>query len=64
MKPRHVIVNFFDTTNISTYAMVIQVNNVFAKHGLNIHIFAYVKNEGNNLATMTFTLTFVVFWDY
>jgi hypothetical protein len=36
------------------------MNNVFAKHGLNIHVLAYVKDERNNLATMTYTLTFVV----
>jgi hypothetical protein len=40
--------------------MVIQINNVFVKHGLCTHIFAYVKNERNNLATMTFALTFVL----
>jgi hypothetical protein len=50
----HVIIEFFETTNKSGNAMVIQMNNVFAKHGLSIHILAYVKNEGNNLATMTF----------
>jgi hypothetical protein len=33
---------------------------VFAKHGLNIHVFGYVKDEGSNLATMTSTLTFVM----
>jgi hypothetical protein len=41
-------------------AMAIQVNDVFAKHGLNTHVLAYVKDEGNNLATMTSTITFVV----
>jgi hypothetical protein len=46
--------------NKSRNAMVIQVNDVLAKHGLNTHVFAYVKNERNNLATMTFVLTFVV----
>jgi len=58
-EPCHVIVRFFETINTSRNAMVIQMN-VFAKHGLNIHDLTYVKDEGNNFATMTFALTFVV----
>jgi hypothetical protein len=57
-EPCHIIVEFFDTLDRSGNAMVIQVNDVFAKHGPNIHIL--VKNEGPNLTTMTFALTFVV----
>ncbi len=49
-----------ETVDRSANAMVIQVKGVLAKHGLNINILAYVKNEGKNLATMTFALTFVV----
>jgi len=57
----HVIVGFLEIVNRSANAMVIQVNDVFAKHGLSINILAYVKNEGKNMATVTFALTFVVF---
>jgi hypothetical protein len=57
-EPCHVIVRFFETINTSGNAMAIQMNNVFAKHGLNI--LAYVKDQRNNLATMTFALTLVV----
>jgi hypothetical protein len=30
--------------------MVIQMNDVLTKHGLNTHVLAYVKDERNNLA--------------
>jgi hypothetical protein len=56
----HVIVRFFEIINTFGNAMAIKMNNVVANHGLNIHVFAYVKPEGNNLDTMTSTLTFVV----
>jgi hypothetical protein len=46
--------------NKSKNAMAIQVNDVLTKHGLNTHVFSYVKNERKNLATTTFVLTFVV----
>jgi len=59
-EPCHVIVRFFETINTFGNAMAIQMNNVFAKHGLNIHVLTYVKDKGNDLATMTFALTFVV----
>jgi hypothetical protein len=32
--------------------MALQMNDVLAKHGLNVHVCAYVKNEGNNISTM------------
>jgi hypothetical protein len=60
-EPYPIIVRFFETIDTSRNAMAIQVNDVLAKHGLNTHVLAYVKDEGNNLATMTSTLTFVVF---
>ncbi len=55
-----VIVRFFETINTSRNAMAIQVNNVFAKHGLNIHVLAYVKDEWNNLTITTFALTLIM----
>jgi hypothetical protein len=30
--------------------MVIQMNDVLAKHGLNTHVLTYVKDERGNLA--------------
>jgi UDP-glucose 6-dehydrogenase len=59
-EPCHVIIAFFENTNRFRDAMVIHVNDVLVKHGSSTHILAYVKNEGNNLATMTFALTYVV----
>jgi hypothetical protein len=59
-EPCHVIVRFFETVDMSRNAMAIQVNNVFVEHGLNTHVFAYVKDEGSNIPTMTSTLTFIV----
>jgi hypothetical protein len=32
-------------------------------HDINVHVLTYVKNEGNNLSTMTSMLTFVVFYE-
>jgi hypothetical protein len=59
-EPCHVTIKFFEMANKSRNAMAIQMNDVFTKHGLNTHAFAYVKDEGSNLATITFALTFVV----
>jgi hypothetical protein len=36
------------------------MNNVFAKHGLNVYVVTYVKEEGSNFSTMTSTWTFVM----
>jgi len=40
--------------------MAIQVNEMLITYGLNVKMLAYVKDEGNNLSTMTSALTFVV----
>jgi hypothetical protein len=40
--------------------MVLQVNEVLAKHGLNAWVIAYVKGERGNLSTITQALTSVV----
>jgi hypothetical protein len=50
----------FEITSTSKNAMTTQVNDLLVNHGLNIHVFPYVKDEGSNLATMTSTLTYVV----
>ncbi len=54
------IIRFFEATNTSKNAMAMQVSDVLAKHGFNILVHAYVKNERNNLTTMTSTLTSIV----
>jgi hypothetical protein len=38
----------------------LQVNEVFAKHGLNVQVIIYVKEEGGDLSTMTTILTSIV----
>ncbi len=40
--------------------MALQVNDVLARHELNVHILTYVKDEGSNLSTMTSSLNFVM----
>jgi hypothetical protein len=59
----HVIIGLFETTNISRVAMAIQVNEMLVAYGLNVKILAYVKEEGNNLCTMTSALTFVISYE-
>jgi hypothetical protein len=34
--------------------MALQMNDALAKHGLNIHVHAYVKDERNNISTVAF----------
>ncbi len=46
-EPYHVIVRFYKTTNASKSAMPMQANDLFAKHGFNVHVIAY------NLSSMT-----------
>jgi hypothetical protein len=46
----HVTVGFFEIIDTSGNAMAIQMNDVLAKHGLNTHVLAYVKDERSNLA--------------
>jgi hypothetical protein len=41
----YVTFRFFEIVNTNGNAMVIQVNDVLTKHGLNIHFFAHVKND-------------------
>ncbi len=67
-EPCHVIVGFFEIANTSRNAIVLQENNVLVKHMFDIYVFAYVRDERNNLSTMTFILTSIVsymkFWDH
>jgi hypothetical protein len=56
----HVTIDFFETTNTTRSAMALQVNDVFTKYNLNSWIITYIKDEGNNLLTMTMVLIFIV----
>lgn len=56
-KPSYVIVDFVKTLNFFGSAMALQVNEVLAKHGLNVWVIAQVKDKGANLSTITQTLT-------
>jgi uncharacterized membrane protein (DUF2068 family) len=40
--------------------MVLQINEVLVKHGLNAHVIAFVKDEGGNFSTMTQVLASIV----
>ncbi len=53
-------IGFFETIHTFESAMVLYVNHFLAKHRLNAHVCVYVKDEGNNFSTMTFTLIFIV----
>jgi len=56
-EPGHITIGLFETTNTFGATMAIQVNDVLTTYGLNVKILAHVKNEGNNLTTMTIALT-------
>jgi hypothetical protein len=56
----HVIAIFFEIANKIKNVMALQVNNIITKHGLNIYVLGYVKDERSNLSTMISTLTYVV----
>ncbi len=45
-EPCYVILGFFEIINTFGNAMAVQVNNFLAKHGLNVYVIAYVKDEG------------------
>ncbi len=52
-EPCHVTIGFFETTKTSRNAMALQVNEIFVKHGLNVQVITTIKDETNNLSTMT-----------
>jgi hypothetical protein len=43
--------------------MVLQMNELLSKHGLNVFVISYVKNEGGNISTMIYVLTYVVSYE-
>jgi len=60
-EPCHVIMGFLKTMETIRNVLAFQMNDLFAKHKLNVYVLAYVKNEANNLSTMIFVLTSIVF---
>jgi hypothetical protein len=56
----HVIIDLFETIKTFGTTMAIQVKEVLATYRFNVKILTYVKDEGNNLSTMTIALTFIV----
>jgi hypothetical protein len=43
--------------------MVLQLNDLVAKHGLNVRVIAYIKTKKNIFLNMTFTLIFIVSYE-
>lgn len=39
------------------------MNDLLSKHGLNVCVIAYVKNEGGNIYTMIYVLTYVMSYE-
>jgi len=50
----------FEIRNAFRSAMVLQVNDLLAKHGLNVHVITYVKKEGNFSAMIFFSLSILL----
>jgi hypothetical protein len=45
-EPCHVTIGFFEIVKISGNAMVLQLSEVLAKHGLDVQVIVYVKDDG------------------
>jgi hypothetical protein len=56
----HVTIGLFETIEIFRATMAIHVNEMLVAYGFNIKILAYVKDEGNNLCTITTILTSII----
>jgi hypothetical protein len=52
--------DFFEVVYTFGNALVLQVNDLLAKHGLKVYVIAYIENEGGNIFNMTSILTCVV----
>ncbi len=59
-EPCHVLVRFFEMANTFGIAMALQLNDLVAKHGLDVHVIAYIKNKRNIFFNVTFTLIFII----
>jgi hypothetical protein len=56
----HVTKRFFKIVETTKGVLALQMNDLFVKHGLNVHVLVYVKDQANNLSIMTFTFTLIV----
>ncbi len=54
--PMHVTVGLFEVHDTTRASMVGQLEFSFGKYDLTHHVIAFVKDEGNNLTSMTTTL--------
>jgi hypothetical protein len=59
-EPCYVITSFFEITKTFGNAMGLQVNEMLAKHGFNVEVITYFKDEGNNISTMIIIMTSVI----
>jgi len=58
--PCHVIVGLFGVTDTSRVAMVAQVKDLLSSYNLVKNLIIYVKDEGDNLSTLTQALILIV----
>jgi hypothetical protein len=56
----HAIVGLFEVNETINLCMAWQLQFLFEKFGLIHQIFAFIKNEGNNLALMATTLRSII----
>jgi methylaspartate ammonia-lyase len=59
-EPYHVTIDFFEIVETFVNAMALQMNEILAKHGFNVQVITYVKDEWGNLSTKTTVLTSIV----
>jgi hypothetical protein len=57
----HITMGILEVQNVVNVAMATQVKVLLNSFGLFNKVITYVKDEGSNLATLTFVLAFVVF---
>jgi hypothetical protein len=56
----HVTMGLFEMKETNEQSMIIQLESLFSKFRLIHHVIAFVKDEGNNLTTMTSTLHCII----
>jgi len=56
----HVTIVFFEIVKTIKGVLALQMNDLLVKHGLNVHVLGYVKDQTNNLSIMTFIFTLIV----
>jgi hypothetical protein len=56
----HVTMGFFKTVETTKGVLVLQMNDLLVKHGLNLRVLVYVKDQANNLSIMPFTFILIV----